>query len=96
MTEGQLIHLINNSPTKEERRYYMYVYERYKLLADACKYAYQHSLTNYIQLLSEQQLDYLETIIINGDVVGVKINILECIKQEREYRKSEEKILKLR
>lgn len=60
------------------------------LLENAEKAAYNKQLTSYIQLLTDEQLDDLTHLIVCDDIVGVRVNILDCIKQEQQYRNCEE------
>jgi len=57
-----------------------------KNLKNALVAAYNYNLTEYLKGLSINELMEVHMLIIYDDIIGIKINILECINQEISYR----------
>lgn len=57
-----------------------------KNLKNALVAAYNYNLTEYLKGLSTNELMEIHMLIIYDDIIGIKINILECINQEISYR----------
>lgn len=57
-----------------------------KNLKNALVAAYNYNLTEYLKGLSTNELMEVHMLIIYDDIIGIKINILECINQEISYR----------
>ena len=49
-----------------------------------------HTLTEYLQSLSDEELEQAEMSIMADDILGIRIDILGTIRNEFEYRKSDE------
>ena len=55
-------------------------------LKNALVAAYNYNLTEYLKGLSTNELMEVHMLIIYDDIIGIKLNILECINQEISYR----------
>lgn len=49
-----------------------------------------HTLTEFLQSLSDEELEQAEMSVMADDILGIRIDILGTIRNEFEYRKSDE------
>ena len=64
--------------------------ERLIDIKDLAKHYMSHTLTDFLQTLTDDELEYAIGCILADDLIEDRINIYSAIKNEMQYRKSDE------
>lgn len=58
-------------------------------VSDLEKICANHGLTDFLKTVSDAELNYFQGIISCDDLLGIRIDILDAILTEKEYRNSD-------